>query len=245
MEIRFTPKFVKTKNVRNTEVFMDGLDLGRGEGRFAMIWSESGRGKTHTVEWWHAHNESIFLRTKKVWGSSEVEFLTDLAKEPPLRIVDPPRRKARIFADILDRMIANPVPVFIDEIERFPNSFVEILRDLTNLSTAPVILVGEEELVTYMQRNRRVWTRTYRQLEFQPITASDVIVYTAETTGLKLTPSVADIIQKARTKEITDGNFRLVKRTLLALVQYCNAKQTADVTEEMARIAVKQGLSGA
>jgi DNA transposition AAA+ family ATPase len=244
--IQFNPKFVMTRNVRGFEVMMDGLEAAAGEGRFGMVSSQSGLGKTRTAQWWHANNPSVYLPTKKVWETSETDFLFDLGRELGLwGGASTVRRKGRMFGDILDSLIGNPMPVFIDEVERLPQSFLEILRDLTNLSTAPVVLIGEEELMPHMQRNRRVWTRTYRQLQFQSIGPSDVMIYAAETCGLKLSPACADIIQKAKTRDIIDGNFRLVKRSLLSLCQICNAKGTTDVSEEMARIAVEQGLSGA
>lgn len=240
--IQFNPKFVMTRNVRGYEVLMDGLEMAAGEGRFGMVSSQSGLGKTRTAQWWHASNPSVYLPTKKVWETSETDFLLDLARE--LGVGGQARRKGRIFGDILDSLIGNPIPLIIDEVERLPQAFLEILRDLTNLSTAPVVLIGEEELMPHMQRNRRVWTRTYRQLQFKPISQSDVMIYAGETCGLKLSPQCADIIQKAKTRDITDGNFRLVKRSLLSLVQICNAKGTVEVSEEMARIAVESGLNG-
>lgn len=35
--MKLTPAFVKTRNVRNFEVLMNGLDLAAGEGRFGLV----------------------------------------------------------------------------------------------------------------------------------------------------------------------------------------------------------------
>lgn len=241
--VQIAPVFVKTKNVRNFEVMMDALALGAGEGRFGMVWGESGRGKTRTTTWYHAHHGCAYLATAKVWQTSPTDFLHALARE--LGIVAPAPRKGRCFAEVVDALTADPRPVFIDEIERLGDAFLEILRDITNSTGAPVVLIGEEELVPYMRRNRRVWTRTFQQLEFAPLGISDVIVFANEAAALKLTPEVADVFHRASTRHITAGNFRLVKRTLLALVQICNAKGTREVSVEMARVAVKTSLAGA
>ena len=236
-QIHARPVFVKTKNVRNFEVMMDGLALGAGEGRFGLVWSRAGRGKTRTCQWWHAHHASIYLRTMKIWGKSDIEFLKDFATE--LGMLNPPHRRGICFREIVDRMILDPRPVFVDEIEKVPQMIIEIIRDISDITTAPFIFVGEEELLPYMQRNRRVWSRTYQQLAFAPIDVADIIMYASDSTSLKLDIPVAAIFHQA-----SGGDFRIVRRDVLNLVQLANAKGTIDITADMAKMAVKTGLSG-
>ena len=236
-EIKLKPVFVKTKNVRNFEVMMDGLALGEGEGRLGLIYGQAGRGKTRTSQWHQAHNGGIYLRVATIWRTSELEFLKSLCRE--LKITPPPSRKGPCFVEIVDRLLANPRPVFIDEIEKLPRIFLDLVRDLSDMSTAPFILIGEEELRSFMQQNRRVWSRTFRQLEFEPIQIPDILLYAHDSTGLKLSMPVARIFH-----QYSSGDFRIVKRDMLALIQYANANETREVSEKMASIAVKEGLSG-
>ena len=234
--IELKPVFVdKTKNVRNFTVMMDGLALGRGEGRLGLVYGRAGRGKTRTADWYHAHNGGVFLRMLTVWRTSELEFLKSLCKE--LGILSPPGRKGPAFAAAVDKLLSDPRPVFLDELEKLPPYFLDIVRDLSDLSTAPVILIGEEELVGYMRINRRVWSRIFQAMEFLPIGKPDIISYFADAAGLSIDGPVIDVFLLA-----ADGDFRIVKRGLLSLVQIANAKQTREITVEMARIAVKTGL---
>ena len=235
--IKIEPVFIKNKNVRNFSVMMDGLDLGQGEGRLGMVYGRAGRGKTRTSQWWHAHNGGVFLRMQTIWRTSELEFLKGLCRE--LKIVDPPKRKGPAFAAAVDALLAEPRPVFLDEIEKLPRYFLDIVRDLSDLSTAPVVLIGEEELVSHMRQNRRVWSRTYQALEFTPIGVPDIIMYARECAGLDLQPAVANIFHLA-----AEGDFRIVRRDILNLVQIANAKNTTKATGEMAKIATKTGLTG-
>jgi DNA transposition AAA+ family ATPase len=236
--IEFTPVFVeKTKNVRNFTVMMDTLALGRGEGRMGLVYGQAGRGKTRTADWYHAHNGGVFLRMLTVWRTSELEFLKSLCKE--LGILSPPGRKGPAFAAAVDALLSDPNPVFLDELEKLPPYFLDVVRDLSDLSTAPVILIGEEELVSYMRINRRVWSRTHHAIEFQPISKPDIMGYFSQAAGLSVNEEVVDVFYRA-----ADGDFRIVKRGLISLVQIANAKQTHDITPEMARIAVKTGLKG-
>jgi len=236
-KIKFTPTFIRTKNVRNFEVMMDGLSLGAGEGLFGLVYGQAGRGKSRTCEWYHGHHDTIYLRMMKVWAKSDIEFLKAFARE--LGLKNPPHRRGPCFIEVLDRLVVDPRPVFLDEIEKLPGDILEICRDITDVTTAPIILVGEEELVSYMSRNRRVWSRTFQKLEFAPLETADVMHYAKETTGLALSPEGGALILAN-----SDGDLRLVKRTMINLVQIVNVKGTDAITMEMIKVAIKTGLGG-
>ena len=236
-KVTFTPTFIRTKNVRNFEVMMDGLSLGKGEGMFGLVYGQAGRGKSRTCEWYHGHHDTLYLRMMKVWAKSDIEFLKAFARE--LGLKHPPHRRGPCFREVVDRLISDPRPVFLDEIEKLPGDILEICRDITDVTTAPIILVGEEELVSYMNRNRRVWSRTFQKLEFAPLDTADVMYFAKETTGLSLPPEGGALILAN-----ADGDLRLVKRAVLNLVQIANAKGSAAVTMEMIKVAIKTGLGG-
>lgn len=234
--VQLKPTFVKTKNVRNFIVMMDGLALGAGEGRLGMVFGQAGRGKTRTSQWYAAHNDCVYLRIATIWRTSEVSFLNALANE--LRIASPAKRKGPAFTEVIDTLLANPRPVFLDEIEKLPKVFLDLIRDLSDMSTAPFVLVGEEELVSVMRQNRRVWSRTYQQIEFKPLDEAAIIVYVKEASGLQVSAKVASIMHQA-----SGGDFRIVRRGLLNLAHVANSKGVTDISEEDARIAMKIGLS--
>ena len=236
-KIQLNPVFVKTKNVRNFEVLMDGLALAEGEGVFGMVYGRAGRGKTRTSQWYAAHNDCVYMRIMTIWRGSELGFLNAFCKV--LGILSPPGRKDPAFAAVVNHLAENPKPVFMDEIEKIPKYFLNVIRDIVEATGIPVIMIGEEELVTYMQANRRVWSRTFQQMEFKPIEIADIIMYTSEAAGLKASIPVAQMIHKA-----SGGDFRLVRRNLLGLAQAAEANQTATITEKMAEIVIKAGLSG-
>ena len=179
------------------------------------------------------------MRMLTVWRTSELEFLKSLCRE--LGVPRPPHRKGPCFVEIIDRLLVNPRPIFLDEIEKLSSHFLDVVRDLADLAKVPVILIGEAELPAVMRRNARVWSRTQQQLEFDPISSADIIYYFAESTGnaIKLTPTMLEIIDRS-----TAGDFRLVRRALLNLVQIVNSEGSGKVTEQMVKIAVKTGLSG-
>ncbi len=216
---------------------MDGLALNEGEGCFGMVYSRAGRGKTRTSQWYSAHQGCVYLRILKIWRNGELEFLKALCNA--LDIPSVPSRTGPAFASIIGNLAENPRPVFLDEMEKMPQTLLDVVRDIADGAGVPVVLIGEEELVSYMEKNRRVWSRTFQQLEFRPIEIADIILYGADSVSLKLSIPVASILHKA-----SEGDFRLVKRALIGLAQAANANQTRTITEKMAGIVVKSGLIG-
>lgn len=236
-KIVFNPVFVKTKNVRNFEVMMDALELNNDEGCFGMVYGQAGRGKSRTSQWFHAHNDCVYLRIMRVWKDSELEFLRALCRE--LKVISPPGRKAAAFSAVIDALVNNPRPVFIDEVEKMKPGFIEVVRDLVDATGQIFVLLGEEELVPYMQRHRRVWSRTFQQLEFQPIEIADILMYAKESTGLKLSIDVASALHRA-----SDGSWRPVKRALIGMVQWANSNDSRTITLKTAKMIIKSALTG-
>jgi DNA transposition AAA+ family ATPase len=237
--MKLNPAFVKTRNVRNFEVLMNGLDLAEGEGRFGLVYGQAGRGKTRTSQWYAAGNACVYMRVLSIWTTSELDFLCALARE--LGVLTPPRRsKSAAFQAVLDKLITEPRPIILDEMEKMPPKFLGFIRDLTDLSGSPIVFVGEVELVTYLQAERRVWSRVFQQVEFEPIGATDIVYYANDVAGLQVDKTAAGIMAKS-----SGGDFRLVRRDVLALVQMCQGKGTKSVNAEMATIAAKQALKGA
>lgn len=237
-QIKVEPVFIKTRNVRNFSVMMDGLAMSAGEGRLGLVYGRAGRGKSRTSQWYAAHNGCIYLRMATVWRTSELEFLRALCKEAGYTGT-PPHRKGPAFSAVIDRLIEDPKPVFLDELEKLPRFFLDIVRDLSDLSTAPFVLIGEDELPPIMEQNRRVWSRTYRALHFEGIEIKDVIIYAREATGISLTPKVAGLFYQA-----SGGDFRIIRRDIINLMQIVNARGTDQVDQEMAKIAIAAGLGG-
>lgn len=236
--MKLNPSFVKTKNVRNFQALMSGLEMAEGEGRFGLVWGQAGRGKTRTAQWYCADNNAVYLRVLAIWATSELDFLCTLAKE--LGVLTPPRRKAAAFQAVLDKLAMDPRPIILDEIEKLHPKFLEFLRDLTDLSGAAIIFVGEENLVEHLMHERRVWSRVFQQMQFEPINASDIIYYAADVAGLQVDKEASQIVATS-----SGGDFRLVRRDVVALAQICRAKDSKEVTAEMASIVAKQALRGA
>ena len=165
---------------------------------------------------------------------------------PRAGIEDVSYRKGRCFRDILDCLWENrDTVIFIDEVDRLKNAHLELMRDITRATICPIVLIGEPRLIPFMRRNERVWTRTFEPVTFGPMKQSDVIIYVQDAIGINIAADVANILHRTATKDTSNGNFRLVKRAVQYCVQYANAKNTGDVTPEIATAAIKSAIQWA
>lgn len=238
-KVQFKPTFVQTKNVRDFDVMMAGLTMGmegESEGRLGCVWGRAGRGKTRTVQRYAAKHGCAYIETAIVW--SELDFYQAICRH--LGITRPPFRRGLCHEVAKEALLASGKPLFIDELERLGKRYIEICRDLVKQSKCALVLIGEEELPHLMQQNRRVWSLTFRAMEFVPVSARDIINYVGDTTGLAMTDKALDIMHKA-----SGGDLRIVKRDTINLVSAVNALgRSGEVSAETAAIACKEGMTG-
>ena len=235
--IAIKPVFVKTPNVRNFETMMRALALARGEGRLGLVWSRAGRGKTRTAQAYVANTRrSVYILALSIWRNSQTEFLKKLAYE--LGVKAPPHRTGPLFAEVAARLTHAEHTIIIDEIDKLPGSYLELVRDLSDYTATPIVLIGEEELPGKMIEHRRVWSRTYQQVEFRPIGVADIVQYVTASSGIRLTPEGAEEMHRS-----SEGDFRIVRRDLINLVPILNAKGLREADAKAVRAAVRHSLN--
>lgn len=234
---KFEPKWIYSPNERNFLVMMDVLEKGAGEGRFGMVYGPAGRGKSRTTLRYAAHNDCVHLLVRSTWRGSELGLLQALCFE--LGREKPPSRKEPCFIEICDRLIANPRAIFLDEMEKIPKH-LDLVREISEITAVPFILVGELELETVMKRNRRVWSRTFQAIQFGPVAAADIINYCRETAGMELSAEAAVILNRSPGGE----DWRVIRRATFDLIEIANINKTRTVTKDMVKTAVKVGLKG-
>ena len=100
---------------------------------------------------------------------SSLDFMQALCIEAG--IAPPPGRKGSAISEIIQRLRGTDRPVFIDEAQSLPRDFLNVILDLCDATACPFVLVGEEELRGILQQHKRIWSRTYHVLEFEPISA--------------------------------------------------------------------------
>ena len=196
---------------------------------------EAGRGKTSAARFFAAQEGWTYVRALRGW--SELWMLQDLCFE--LQIDPIPRRKKPAFEAIKTRLYAEPKAVLIDEADKLNDNLIEWVRDLADLTFVPFALIGEKLIVRKMQKEKRVWSRTLRAVEFGPITSKDILFFAKQASDMALSADQAEMIRAG-----TEGDFRLVVRVVRKLEDLVTVNQPGRITDEMVKVAIKQGLWG-
>lgn len=246
MRVKSNSSFIQTKNVRSFLVSMNAV-LHADEGVLVAVWGRAGRGKTRTSIEYHAEENCVYRRALKLW--TELWMLQDLCFELGVRKDQLPGRKAKAWAIIVDSLKKDPRPVFIDEADKINHNLLEVVRDLADITGCPFVLVGEEELLPLMERNRRVWSRTCQAVKFGPIDALEAVYYAKKSLevqngdgswhALEIPEEGAKLLEDA-----SGGDFRLIKRDSFETAKIAAANGTHRPTVEMVEKAIKQGLRG-
>ena len=233
--------FVQTRNAKNFITAMREAERMPGEPIMLAFYGPAGRGKTATARYFAAQEDWTYCRCGKGWQKSELWMLQDICVE--LKIDPVPKRKKPAFEAIAERLLASPRTVIIDEADKMPEGLLEWIRDFVDLTAAPFALVGEKRLKYKMERERRIWSRTLRMVEFEAISTEDILFFAKAATedraanfsGISLSANQADIMSRS-----AQGDFRPVKRQVFFIEELLRVNNTKTVTDEMIKVAIKK-----
>jgi hypothetical protein len=214
------PVFIDTRNVNNATVAMNALALQPGKPRIGAFFGHAGVGKSYWATTYISRQPEAcpYLKCQYVWGGSELAFLRALCRA--FEIENPPHKKVSCYQLILDCLTARPhLPLFVDDFHRMPRGHLEIMRDLTELTGAPVVLIGEEPLEVMLQAHDQVWSRTYQAMKFKPNEPSDVVLLARKAAGLELEREAATHLH-----QWASGDFRPLDSALAGLLQFAQAR---------------------
>lgn len=227
--------FVHTQNVKNFISAMKESEKAKGEPALLVFYGQAGRGKTSAAKFFAAQEGWTYCRAKTLW--SELWMLQDICFE---LLVDPiPKRKKAAFEAIVEALQQSPRPMLIDEADKAGPRILEVVRDIADMTFVPFALVGEKLLMHKMQRERRIWSRTLRAVEFGPITTKDILFFAKQAADLAITANQADMLCRA-----SDGDFRLVARDVRRLKEIAEVNKVEKLRDDMVSTAIKQGLRG-
>ena len=227
--------FVHTQNVKNFVSAMKESENAVGEPALLVFFGQAGRGKTSAARFFAAQEGWTYARALKGW--TELWMLQDLCFE---LMIDPiPKRKKGCFETIIKRLHESPKPVLIDEADKLSDNLLEWVRDLADKTYVPFALIGEKLIRHKMEKERRIWSRTIRSVEFEPITTKDILFFGKQAADINLTANQAEMLREA-----SEGDFRLVCRDVRRIEALAQANRTDKVTDEMVSVAIKQGLRG-
>lgn len=164
-------EIVPVKNVaRLSEAGQSLLDRPRGMPGMALVYAHTGYGKTTATTWFITRKHGVFVRA--IATSSPSSLLGSILTELD---IEPRGSCAQMVDRIVTKLGETGRPLFIDEANYIIDQkrLVNTLRDIHDLSTVPVVLIGKPDLPRKIATDEQLAGRIAKRVEFFPLDADD------------------------------------------------------------------------
>ena len=188
-------KMAMTKNVKRFLASVRELqNRSPGTEGMGLLWGQPGEGKSTTIAYAVNMMDGVFLRANACW--TVTSMLSALMTELGLL---PTSRKAPMVNKVVGRLMEQPRPVFVDESDYLfrQADMVDVLRDIYDLTGAPVILIGMEEMARKIQARGKFARRITQWIEFSGIDAADVRILADTICEITVSDDLLDFIRTA------------------------------------------------
>lgn len=219
--------FIETANVTAFRRAVSAAeDTEAGRPGMLLAWGEAGMGKTMAALNSYSEGGGIYLRAWEDW--TQHAFLQALAFEA---LGTRPHGANKCKVAIIEALDSQRRTIYVDEADRLKTGRLEDLRDIHDMTGAPIVLLGEQGLPTLVAGRSRIDDRIpseYR-VRFGAITTADISVYALEAADLRISPQACKIVHGK-----CKGNFRRAHNLVLSLEAMARAAETDTVDEAMA-----------
>lgn len=203
------------------------VDADKALSGFVLAYGQAGRGKSVAADRYHFQRGGAYVRVWQGW--TQTAFLQHLLFEVRGKNMDMPRHTGnRCKEQIVQLLRDNRKALFIDEADRLHIDRIEDLRDIHEMTGVPVILIGEEGIFELLSSRRRIWSRVAHEVEFGPVSPTEVALYAMQVAGLDIPAALC-----ARIADKAEGDFRLVRNMMLLLEKAAKAAEKFDVDAAM------------
>lgn len=164
-------KLAPTKNVAALQIAFEGLATrDRGVPGMGLIYGYTGAGKTTAITALVNKARGVYVRATSQW--TPTAMLTKVMRELG---ADPLHRRQDMLEHIHQQLAATQRPLFVDEADYLlrDSDMLEALRDLHDLSGAPVVLIGMAEIEKRLVHKKQLAGRISHWVEFLPSDLED------------------------------------------------------------------------
>jgi len=224
--------FINTKNYQRTQALCDEL-LGAALGvEMAAILGRAGRGKTTAAEKIFSMNQNtVYVLYHEAWSH------TELLREITFRLCGTRPRFRQICFEMIQTEIGNRRRIImVDEADRMNLKCLNVLRNIHDVCKTPILLIGEEDLKTKMERERRLISRLRDMICFDAVSQADVVVFYRQALDQQLAAdSAIKLLRNAQ------GDFRAVLTDAVKTERIMKASGINVITERIVDEVCKNG----
>lgn len=210
-------KIVPISNVaRLAEAGEALLSRSNGMPGMGLVSGETGFGKSTAVAWLATRQHGVYVRALAT--STPSSMCESICRELGIG-----RRATNVatIESIVEKLAETNRPLFIDEADYIveQKKLVETLRDIHDLSSVPVILIGMANIKRAVSSRQQLSGRIAQWVEFQPSTLDDTRTLATQLAEVDIAD---DLVQ--RLHESTRGSVRLTVVGLNRIEQFARSR---------------------
>lgn len=216
-------KIVPIKNVARLSDAGESL-MRRAPGMpgMGLIHGETGYGKTTAVTWHSNRCNAAYVRAYALWTPASMlrAILKELGREARGSC-------ALMMDDIVEALALSGRPLYMDEADYLIDSkqMTESLRDIHDMSTVPVILIGMGGIDQKLAHRKQLTGRVMQDVRFEKLDIEDAGLLASELAEVELAPDLLEYVHQE-----SCGSTRLVCVALSRIETYGKARGMARVT---------------
>lgn len=167
-------KLAHVKNVAALQAAFEALDTrDAGIPGMGLVHGFTGSGKTTAISWLVNRTKGVYARAFGTWTPHSMlsSIMHELGAQPL-------QRSASMIKYIADELATQGRPLYIDEANYFAGDtkMLDTLRDIHDVSSAPVILIGHEGTEKRLVHRAQLARRISQWIEFKPLDLDDAVV---------------------------------------------------------------------
>jgi len=198
-------KICHTKNVARLSEAGDSL-INRGPGMpgMGLIYGPTGYGKSTSATWFVNQCNGIYVRAMAMWCPSAM--LAAILRELDIEQYG---NNAVMCDRIIENLARHNRPLFIDEADYLLDSkrMVETLRDLHDMATVPVILIGMDGIQRKLLGRQQLAGRLAEWVEFAGADIEDARVLADGLCEVKVGDDLLEQLHLAASAKLKGGKI--------------------------------------
>jgi len=195
-----------------------------------MVTGQAGRGKSEAAKHYAAQTEAIYL------PPLNVRTPTMILREITFELCNvKPGRSDTCLAMIGEEMGKQRRLIIIDEADLLTMQVLEMLRNVNERFSCPILLIGEQELKGKIASRRRLASRIRRRVEFAPLSQPDIALFFRKALDLKPASEVISEIHR-----YAAGDWRPVLSVAIEIERALRASGLEEASLDLVREIIKE-----
>lgn len=197
------------------------LNRSPGMPGMGLVYGASGLGKTTAVAWLATRQHGVFVRAMAM--TTPTSLCESICLELGIA-----RRSSTVgtIGAIVEKLAEANRPLFVDEADYIAGQqrLVETLRDIHDLSSVPVILIGMSNLRRTISQREQLAGRIAQWVEFQPASVEDIRALARDLVEVSVADDLIDRLHVA-----SKGSVRNAVVGLGRIEQFARARSLSKI----------------